>query len=283
MTKKCSRHTAMISGENSTFAHLRHKFKRVGKNPAYLPKSFHCLFSGQWLKPHAILLEPEWSFLVLWTSDFKHWNYLDPSAISCSFWILSQSNQWLQSHCNTDFLPWIDTKHFLIRFLVLGRISSLSILLTGTLKYQYIKNPIFIFKQRSPHAHIDWATKNPYWQIAQKNGKERKELWRDGEWAPKESVESNRYWADFRSSAECWQQNCKTFCLNTDKRHENPIEDSVHVPSKGASMSLAALYFSEDISPQSMYWNLNHKAILKCNLNVANPTSGHRYLSVIFI
>lgn len=45
----------------------------------------------------------------------------------------------------------------------------------------------------------------------------------------------------------------RTFCLNTDKRHENPVESSVHVPSKGASMSLAALYFSEDISPQSMY------------------------------
>lgn len=45
----------------------------------------------------------------------------------------------------------------------------------------------------------------------------------------------------------------RTFCLNTDKRHENPVEDSVHIPSKGASMSLAALYFSEYISPQSMY------------------------------
>lgn len=74
-------------------------------------------------------------FLVLWTSDFKHWKYLDSSPISCSFRILSQSNWWLQSHCNTDFLPWINTKHFLIRFLVLGTISSLSILLTGTLKY----------------------------------------------------------------------------------------------------------------------------------------------------
>lgn len=132
--KKKQQHTAMIPRQKSTFAHARHKFKRVGKNPAYLPKSFYCLFSGQWLKPHTILLEPEWSFLVLWKSDFKHWKYLDSSPISCSFWILSQSNWWLQSHCNTDFLPWINTKHFLIRFLELGRISSLSILLTGTLK-----------------------------------------------------------------------------------------------------------------------------------------------------
>lgn len=45
----------------------------------------------------------------------------------------------------------------------------------------------------------------------------------------------------------------RIFCLNADKRHENPTEDSVHTPFKIVSMSLAALYFSEETSPQSMY------------------------------
>jgi len=71
-----------------------------------------------------------------------------------SFCILSVSSwRWLKSYCRTDFLPWINTKHSVIRLLELGRFSSLPTLLTGTFRYYCMKMPQFIFKQKFPHAY----------------------------------------------------------------------------------------------------------------------------------
>lgn len=70
-----------------------------------------------------------------------------------SFCILSLSSwRWLQSYRRTDFLPWISTKHFMIRLLELGRFSSLPTLLTGTFKYYCMKMPQFILQQKFPHS-----------------------------------------------------------------------------------------------------------------------------------